>query len=125
MGSQNAKRLHKAAEHLRAALAQYDAAKTALNFLTVTKAFEVLLEYHWRDLKTQVEAQGLEAPSPKLAITQGAKLALITDPETWLDCLEARNNSVHDYFGISEAEFIALARQFLVLATGRASMSPA
>ncbi len=109
------KKLPEAAENLSEALKQYAAKESELNFLTVAKAFEIAIEYVWRELKRLVEDQGLEAPSPRMAIKQAAKLGLITDPETWLACLEARNNSVHDYFGISQSEYVDLARQLVDL----------
>lgn len=114
MESKKAK-LRKAVDHLKEALAQYRRKKTELHFLTVSKAFEVLIEYAWKELKRQVEEEGLEAVSPKMAIKQAAKLKFISKPETWMDCLEARNNSVHDYFGISEEEYAALAGEFITL----------
>lgn len=104
-----------ASKKLEQALAQYQAQKSELNFLTVTKAFEIAIEYAWREIKYIVEDQGLEAPAPKLAIKQAAKIGIIIKPELWLDCIEARNNSVHDYFGISEDEFIELASELLAL----------
>lgn len=105
------KKLPESIQHLKDALKQYDSKKSDLNFLTVAKAFEVVIEYAWRELKRLVEDQGLEASSPRMAIKQAAKLGLIREPETWSDCLDARNNSVHDYFGISQNEFVDLARQ--------------
>lgn len=109
------KRLPKAVNNLKEALDQYNKLRNELNFLTVSKAFEILLEYSWRDLRREVEDQGLEASSPKMAMRQAAKLNIITDPELWLDCLDARNDSVHDYFSISESEYIELAKDLLSL----------
>lgn len=108
-------RLEKASRHLEEALQQYRRDPSDLHFLTVSKAFEVLVEYAWRELKAVVEDEGLDAPSPKMAVKQAARLNLITEPETWLDCIDARNNSVHDYFGIPAKEYVALAEQCLNL----------
>lgn len=119
MPSSEPKKRHKALDHLEAALRQYAKESSELNFLTVAKAFEVAVEYEWRDLKRRVEDQGLDAPSPKMAVKHAARLQLITEPETWMDCIDARNNSVHDDFGISEKEYIALAKTFLRLTQGR------
>ncbi|MBI4366681.1 MAG: nucleotidyltransferase substrate binding protein [Deltaproteobacteria bacterium] len=119
MPSNAPKKRHKAIEHLDAALAQYAKESSELNFLTAAKAFEVAVEYEWRDLKRLVEDQGLDAPSPKMAVKLAARLQLIAEPETWMDCIDARNNSVHDYFGISEKEYISLAKTFLRLAHSR------
>ncbi len=105
----------KARAQLIAAIAQYDGAPTDLAFLTVVKAFEVCMEYVWRELKRRIESDGLESASPKMAIKQAARIGIITDPEAWLQCLNARNNSVHDYFGISTDDYLALARRLVTL----------
>lgn len=119
MPSNAQKKRHRALDHLEAALAQYATDSSELNFLTAAKTFEVAVEYEWRDLKRLVEDQGLDAPSPKLAVKHAARLQMITEPETWMDCIDARNNSVHDYFGISEKEYIALATTLLRFARAR------
>lgn len=62
-----------------------------------------------------MEDQGLEAPAPKMAIREAARLHFITKPEVWLECIDARNNSVHDYFGITQSEYCELAEEFLKL----------
>ena len=115
MGSNIASKLQQATAHLEAALHEYTPAPTPLHFLTVAKTFEILVEYAWRALKAEVEDLGLEAPAPKVAVKKAAQLQLITAPDRWLICIDARNNSVHDYFGISESEYIALSRELLQL----------
>lgn len=109
------KKLSRAVGNLKAALDQYSTQSSELNFLTVAKAFETALEYAWRELKRQVDDLGLEALAPKVAVKEAAKLHLISNPELWLECIDARNDSVHDYFGISNAEYADLAREFLKL----------
>ncbi len=109
------KKLLSAVENLEAALRQYADKKTALNFLTVSKAFETAVEYCWREFKRLVEDQGLEAQAPKIAIKEAARLKFLKEPETWLLCIDARNDSVHDYFGITEAEYVDLASALLNL----------
>ncbi|OGQ46799.1 MAG: hypothetical protein A3H42_03510 [Deltaproteobacteria bacterium RIFCSPLOWO2_02_FULL_46_8] len=108
-------KLPEAKQHLQEALNQYRSVPSELGFLTVAKTFEILVEYAWRELKERVEDQGLDAPAPKIAVKQAARLGLITEPEMWLNCIDARNDSVHDYFGISKKEYLALAEQFLSL----------
>lgn len=109
------KKLPEATKHLRQAIEQYEEKETELNYLTVSKTFEIAIEYAWRTLKRMVEDQGLEAPAPKIVIKQAVKLKLIDETETWLDAIEARNNSVHDYFGISKEEYLDLAKSLLKL----------
>lgn len=85
---------------------------TQLPFLALSKAFEILVEYAWKELKVKIESEGLEAPSPKETVRQAAKMGYISDPERWIDCINARNLSVHDYFGISHKSFAELAAEF-------------
>lgn len=114
MGSKKVSPLEKAAIHLEDALAIYDKdASDELAFLTVAKAFEVLVEYGWRELKRRVEDEGLEAQSPKEAIREAARIKIISDPAMWIKAVENRNASVHDYFGIGEEVFVKIARDFL------------
>ena len=40
----------------------------------------------------------------------------MSEPSDWLACIDARNNSVHDYFGISENDYAKLAEKFMDLA---------
>lgn len=108
-------KLHKSVQNLEGALSQYRAHSTDLNFLTLAKAFETAVEYAWREMKRMVEDQGLEAPAPKMAVKEAARLRLITKPEVWLECIDARNNSVHDYFGISKKEYVELAQELVAL----------
>ncbi len=100
---------------LNAALAFYEAnpKEHYMCFLAVSKAFEVATEHAWKELKQRVEAEGVEALSPKDAIRQSAKMKIIKSAEDWLDYINTRNSSVHDYFGISQKDFVALARKFL------------
>lgn len=78
----------------------------------VIKRFEVLFEYTWKLLKTSVEYQGSEAPGPRPAIQEAVKFGWIKDPELWVYALDARNGSVHDYFGITITEYLKLIKQF-------------
>ena len=111
-------RISGAQDNLRQAIRLYEEGKLEedLAFLMMAKAFEVLVEYAWKDLKRQVEDEGLDAASPKEAVRQGARLEMIEDPERWIDCINARNDSVHDYFSIPRKDYLSLAKEFLLLA---------
>ena len=121
MESERVEKIEKARTQLKAALQLYHKKKgdRQLEFLTVAKAFEILFEYTWKRLKYRIEDEGLFAVSPKEAIRQAATLGLIEDPERWIACATARNDSVHDYFGIPEADYIKLVEEFLELLPGR------
>lgn len=116
----NAK-LRKSVNNLKKAIKQYksmSADDREMGFLTISKAFEVAVEYGWRELKQKVENEGLEALSPKDAVRQSAQIGIIKKPQAWLESIDARNNSVHDYFGIGEKEFVELAEKFVDLVKG-------
>lgn len=114
--SESAK-LNESLSQLKAALKAYDQAnkESQLEFLALSKAFEVAVEYAWRKLKIMVEDDGLDAPSPKAAVKQAAKIGIISEADSWLACIDARNDSVHDYFGIPESDYVSLARKFISL----------
>lgn len=107
--------LREAAEQLRLVLETYNAAKPAgtSQFLAMIKAFEVILEYAWKEFKREVEDSGLEAASPKDAVRQAAKLKLIKDAELWIDAINTRNMSVHDYFSSPPEDIAPLAARVL------------
>lgn len=112
------KKRHKIAsalEHLREALEFYDGdgKQGDVAFLAVAKAFEVAVEYAWKELKKRVENEGLETTSPKDAVRQAARMGIVGEAEIWLDYINTRNNSVHDYFGLPEEHYLKLARSFL------------
>ena len=110
-------KLLKSIKNLEDALREYSipGSKGDLPFLALCKAMEVVVEYCWKEMKYAVEAQGLFAPSPREAIRQAATLGLIDDPEKWQQILTARNDSVHDYFGIPERQYVEMAQHLLVL----------
>lgn len=84
------------------------------SLLALTKAFEISLEYGWKLLKREVEEKGLEANSPKDAVREAARVGIIDDPVLWLDAIDARNLSVHDYFSLGESDFVKLIRRFYI-----------
>jgi uncharacterized protein YutE (UPF0331/DUF86 family) len=117
MESKKAAQLSESLRHLQEALQAFERRRKGdvLPLLALTKAFEVAVESGWRELKRRVEDEGLDVPSPKAAVRQAARLGWISDPESWMEMIEARNASVHDYFGISETDFVKLAGKFLSL----------
>ena len=80
---------------------------------TAIKRFEVAFEYCWKLMKAALEFQGLEAPGPRPAIQEAIKFGYIKSPEFWAEALDARNGSVHDYFGISIDNYLKLINRFI------------
>lgn len=77
------------------------------------KRFEIAFEYCWKLMKAAVEYEGGEAFGPRPAIQESVRLGWIDDPEFWADALDARNGSVHDYFGISRTNYIKIMKKFI------------
>jgi nucleotidyltransferase substrate binding protein (TIGR01987 family) len=77
-----------------------------------TKRFEILFEYTWKALKMTAEYQGGEAAGPRPALLEAIRFGWIKDGDFWAEALEARNGSVHDYFGISREAFFRIVKRF-------------
>lgn len=115
MASAKTKPLAKALTQLEAALKQYakGAMPHGLEFLAMAKAFEVAVEYAWKELQRRVRDEGVDVQSPKDAVRQAARLGIIHSAEQWIEFINIRNNSVHDYFEIAESTFANRAKLFL------------
>ena len=116
MESKKAGKLPLALKHLEDAIKIYakQKSKKEIYFLAVAKAFEIAVEYAWKEIKRVVEDEGLDAPSPKEAIRKAAKINLVEDSQQWIEYINIRNLGVHDYFGIPEKEYIGYSKRFLV-----------
>lgn len=80
-------------------------------FMLLVKAFEILVEYSWKKLKVIVEDEGLEALTPKDIFKVAASVNLIDQPKFWLDAINTRNLSVHDYYSIPNDNYYHLAKE--------------
>lgn len=90
-----------------------DEGKQEILFMAVTKATEILVEYAWKYFKQEVESEGLDAPSPKEAVRQAAVIGLIDNPKNWINYINVRNSSVHDYFNLSVDEYLKMLKNLL------------
>lgn len=115
MAQKKKSELRDAIDQLRHTLKFYDKSGSdePAAFLAVAKAFEVAVEYAWKELKRRVDDEGLDAASPKEAVRQSARLGIIDNAERWLEYINARNSSVHDYFGMTQSEYVKIAREFV------------
>ena len=110
MAEKRIKDLKKAVSQAEAAIDLYhkENDQRDLNFLMIVKAYEILVELAWKYFKLKVEDEGLSAPSPKEAVRKAATIGIIEDPQKWIGFIEARNLSVHDYFGLDSDSFLKL-----------------
>lgn len=83
-----------------------------LAFASASKCFEVAFEYAWKWFKRQADDAGFEVYAPRDSIKAAAQLGLIQDMQRWERFLHARNLSVHDYLGISDADFLEAMSDF-------------
>lgn len=62
--------------------------------------YEICFEQAWKLMKDILEQHGYEGAatgSPKLIIKTAYQASMISDEETWLAALQARNNVAHSY----------------------------
>ena len=112
---EQSKKFREAIANLEAALRYRGKAKSdPVFYAAVTKSFEVCFEYAWRYFKMQAQEEGLEVFSPRECVKAAGRLGIIDDVETWMEDLENRNLSVHDYLGISKTEYLQAISNFLV-----------
>lgn len=93
-------------------------------FDTVTETgivglFEICFEQSWKAMKEVLEEHGYDSSktgSPKMIIKLAYSSNMITDEETWLKALSARNDVVHSYneeialniIKITQSDFISM-----------------
>src|SRR3989339_910020 len=81
-------------------------------FDAICKRFEVCFEYVWKFFKQTATSAGVEVYSPKDAIKEAVKMKLINDLDLWLDFLQERNLSVHNYYSGDPTETLKKIRAF-------------
>ncbi len=116
MESKKNEKLKKSLKQLKQSINYYlreAEAPSEIRFYALAKAFEVTVEYAWKELKRRVEDDGLEAPSPKEAVRVAARIGLIEDAKQWIGFINARNDGVHDYFEVPEEDYVAMAKNLL------------
>jgi nucleotidyltransferase substrate binding protein (TIGR01987 family) len=116
MAQKEQSKVERSVADLKKMLAFYDTSHgdEPAAYFAVVKAFEVSIEYAWKELKLRLEEKGItDLYAPKDVIRKAAQTGFIEDAQRWLDYVDARNASVHDYYGMTQAEYVALARLFL------------
>lgn len=76
------------------------------------KRFESLFEYCWKALKAAAEFEGSEAPGPRPAIQEAIKFGWIKNVEIWIEALDTRNATVHDYFDAAPDDYMKVIKNF-------------
>lgn len=65
--------------------------------LAVTQSFEIVFELAWKVLKDYLREQGIIANYPKEVIKEAFNKETIHNGQIWIDMLEARNSTAHEY----------------------------
>jgi nucleotidyltransferase substrate binding protein (TIGR01987 family) len=79
----------------------------------VIQAFEFTFEATWKLFKAIAEAEGLNAESPRRALTAAHRLGIVEDEATWLEMLQHRNLTSHVYHAALASEiFVAIRDRY-------------
>ena len=67
------------------------------DYAGIIQSFEFTYELTWKTLKHILEANGVEAPFPRLTLEEAFKRNMIDGNDIWKDIIEARHLTVHTY----------------------------
>lgn len=76
--------------------------------------YEICFEQAWKLMKDILEQHGYEGEatgSPKLIIKTAYQASMISDEETWLAALQARNNVAHSYNRAVASDIVKQAKE--------------
>jgi nucleotidyltransferase substrate binding protein (TIGR01987 family) len=59
--------------------------------------FEVTIELFWKTLKRALEYEGFAPKTPRESLRQAFQAGWLHDEELWLDMLDSRNTTSHNY----------------------------
>ena len=81
--------------------------------------FEFTIELYWKVLKRLLEAEGIQAATPREALRRAFQAGWIDDEEAWLEMLQNRNLASHTYNeALAGQVYDAIRRDFAVLEAG-------
>lgn len=67
------------------------------DYAGIIQSFVFTYELTWKTLKVILEANGVEAPFPRVTFEEAFKRSMIFGNEVWKDIIESRNLSSHTY----------------------------
>ena len=80
------------------AVAEYKKNSTnVLNHMALIQSFEVCFELAWKVLKDYLNSNGINVYLPKEVIKEAFSAEVIKDGQIWVDMLNARNSTSHEY----------------------------
>lgn len=78
------------------AVAEYDE-NVVLSHMALIQSYEVCFELAWKTIKDYLNAQGVEVYLPKEVIKEAFAGEVIKEGQLWIDMLNARNSTSHEY----------------------------
>jgi nucleotidyltransferase substrate binding protein (TIGR01987 family) len=66
--------------------------------------FEYVIELMWKTLKRALEFEGLHPKTPRESVKEAFKIGWLHDEGEWLDMLDSRNTTSHNYLDEELAE---------------------
>jgi nucleotidyltransferase substrate binding protein (TIGR01987 family) len=66
--------------------------------------FEYVIELTWKTLKRALEYEGLHPKTPRESLKEAFKIGWLHDESDWLDMLNQRNTTSHNYLAEELAE---------------------
>jgi len=79
----------------------YDYIKTSglnkIYTMALIQAFEMVFELAWKTLKDYLAFQGITTDTPRETLKNAFLRNIISDGETWIEMMEARNKTSHTY----------------------------
>ncbi len=71
--------------------------KKILTHMALVQSFEVCFELAWKCLKDYITANGIIVNYPREVIKEAFNKETIENAQLWMDMLEARNSTSHEY----------------------------
>lgn len=66
--------------------------------------FEITIELFWKTLKRAVNYEGSHVNSPRESLKEAFRMGWLNDEQVWLDMLDSRNTTSHEYLAEELAE---------------------
>lgn len=66
--------------------------------------FEYVIELMWKTLKRALEFEGIQPKTPRESVKEAFKIGWLDDEDEWLDMLDSRNTTSHNYLDEELAE---------------------
>lgn len=80
-----------------AVLAYRNDKQNQLMHMALVQTFKITYELSWKILKDYLKSKGIIANYPKEVIKEAFATETIKDGQTWIDMLETRNSTSHEY----------------------------